>query len=74
VLTKLFREFSGLFWNLFSLSSSYFYLLEGSKIFLRDPNTLFGLFMTQSFSGNFPRNFWNLQNIFRGFYELSGYF
>jgi hypothetical protein len=27
------REFSGFFWNLFSFSLSYFYLLEGSKIF-----------------------------------------
>jgi hypothetical protein len=33
MLSKLFQELSGFFWNLFSFSLSYFYLLEGSKIF-----------------------------------------
>jgi hypothetical protein len=31
-LSKLSREFSGFFWDLFSFSLSFFYLLEGSKI------------------------------------------
>jgi hypothetical protein len=31
--SKSFQKFSRLFWNLFSLFLSYFYLLEGSKIF-----------------------------------------
>jgi hypothetical protein len=45
-LSKTFREFSGIFSNLFSVSPSIFYLLEGSKIFFMRPNALFGLFMS----------------------------
>jgi hypothetical protein len=48
---QLSREFSGFFWNLFSFSLRYFYLLEGSKIFFMSTN--YRLFMPRSISGNF---------------------
>jgi hypothetical protein len=54
VLSKLFREFSGFFWNLFSFSLSYFYLLECSKIFFMSSKYFIGLFILQSTFGNFP--------------------
>jgi hypothetical protein len=61
VLSKPFREFSGFFWNLFSFSLSYFYLLEGSKILFQElqifdldcscPEVSLGIFLKFSIFG-----------------------
>jgi hypothetical protein len=65
------RFFSEFFWNLFSFFVSYFYLIEGSKIFFVKSKYSIWVVHVQIYLWEFFYNFWNIWNIFRGFYELS---
>jgi hypothetical protein len=74
VLSKCFREVSGLFWNLFSFSLSLFYLLEDSKIFFMSTKYFIYIVHAPIKLWEFSWNFSDFQNIFRDFIELSGKF
>jgi hypothetical protein len=60
-------RFFRLFWNVFSFFSSYFYLFEGSKIFLLSSKYFVGLFVSQFIS----RNFLEFLGFFRAFSVLQ---
>jgi hypothetical protein len=68
VLSKFFREFSGLFWNLFSFSVSYFYLIEGSKIFFMNSKYFIWVVHVPIYLWKFS---WNFLSIFRAFKAIS---
>jgi hypothetical protein len=63
-LSKSFREFSGFFWNFFSFSLSYFYLLEGSKIFFMSSKCFIWIVQVLIQLWDFPEIF----GIFRVFF------
>jgi hypothetical protein len=62
VLSKSFREFSGIYSH-FSLS--YFYLLEGSKIFFLISKHFIWIAQVQKCLWEFSWNFWDFLTIFR---------
>jgi hypothetical protein len=66
-------RFFRLFWNVFSFFSSYFYLFEGSKIFLLSSKYFVGLFVSQFISRNFLEIFGILQSIFCASKDLSSF-
>jgi hypothetical protein len=63
-------EFSRFFWNLFSFSSSYFYLLEGSKIFFVSTKYFICIVCVLICLWEFFWNFCDFWNIFRDFKQF----
>jgi hypothetical protein len=59
-----------LFWELFSLSSSYFYLLEGSKIFFMNSDNFIWIVRVLKCLLGFSWDFWNFLSIFGALKQL----
>jgi hypothetical protein len=72
-MSKLSREFSGFFWNLFSFSLSYFYLLEGSKIFFMSSKYFIWIVHTSIYLWEFSWNFCDFRSIFSALKHFSGF-
>jgi hypothetical protein len=70
-VVQSFREFSGIFWNLFSFSLSYFYVLEGSKIFFMSCKYFIYIVHVPIYLWEFFLKFWNFLSIFHAFKTIS---
>jgi hypothetical protein len=69
-VSKPFREFSGFFWNLFSFSLIYFYLLEGSKILFMSSEYFILIVHVSMCLWEFSWNFCDFRSIFRAFKQF----
>jgi hypothetical protein len=72
--SKSFREFSTLFWDLFSFDLSYFYLLEGSKIFFLCSKYFIWIAQVPMCLWEFSWNFWDFLTIFRALKYFVDFF
>jgi hypothetical protein len=67
-LPRIFR----IFWDLFSLSLSIFYLFEGSKTFFMRSKHFFWIAHVPICLWEFSLNFWDFMSIFCALNELTG--
>jgi hypothetical protein len=69
ILPRIFR----IFWNLFSFSLSYFYLLEGSKIFFMSSKCFIWIVHVLIYLSEFSWNLCDFSSIFRAFKTISAF-
>jgi hypothetical protein len=70
VLSKSFGEFSGLFWNYSQFPLSYFYLVEGSKIFSMSTKYFIWIVRVPICLWEFSWNCCDFRSIFRAFKQF----